>query len=113
MKTDFEHIQKAVEILNNKFSKIKDFKLRQVWHHAGNIQGGFYWMNYDNTPSGSYPFHEIFFKEIANWSTEEIVDKISVRVIEKLKWQKWCDESIAEETNKEVQYEFDYAYFGL
>lgn len=109
------NIKKAVEILNEKFKSISDFKLNgdDDYHNVGLISGGFYWMNYCNQPHGRYAFHNIFFKGCKNMGVDEIVEAISEAVIKKLEWQKWCDEKFAEEEQKPINYKYNYSEFGL
>lgn len=105
-----EHLDSIKDVcnkLNDKYSTIKDFKL----YVSGDIiKGGFYKMNYNNTPQGEYYFHETFCRLTDSINDFNKLFKYANSVIQKqLKNQKFYDEEFAKEENIKVNYKFDYS----
>lgn len=108
--TTLNSLQEVAEALNNKYTSINDFRV--IVLNEGTIRGGFYKMNYNNTPSGEYYFHETFGRIDENYGVKtfnDLFERLDNIIQKQLKWQKCCDESYAKEFKKNIEYKFDYS----
>lgn len=103
-------VNEAVDILNNKFSSIKDFNLSI---DGRVIRGGFYKMTIGNYYGADYFFHDTFLKTSDTSTVDSIVNYITQRVLKQLIWQKENDVNFASEKREQVVYKFDYASLGI
>jgi len=102
-------LQEVSSKLNEKYSNISDFF---VYTAGDTVRGGFYKINHNENPCGSYYFHETFgrLSDHHNVRTyNELFIYLDSIIQSQLKWQKTCDENYAKEHNKKVEYKYDYS----
>lgn len=116
MKTTFNSLQEVANALKNRFSFINDFDVyvTKLKLENGNVveasmHGGFYRMSYNGRPDGEYFFHEYTTRSNEHESLNDLYIAFEKAMIEKLRWQKYADESYAEDYNKKVAYKYDYS----
>nr|DAT63852.1 MAG TPA: hypothetical protein [Caudoviricetes sp.] len=106
-----EKMEKAIEILNERFNFIKDFEL--IIEKEKFITGGFYWTTFCNGFGTYYkhPIFDIFFRydDSQYESVEDIVENCTQRIKDNLKMMKSSDEETAIERGEPVKYSCDYS----